>query len=84
MTIKVKAGRWARRWLNQAVTASGTAADTATVTVNKAIAAIEAVKLSGIPEDEIGPLELNGKIIPPGTSLQDGDEVLCHPCIMGG
>ena len=76
MTIKVRAGRWASRWLNQA--------EAATVTSNKVIAAIEAVKLSGIPEDEIGPLELNGKIIPPGTSLQDGDEILCHPCIMGG
>ena len=76
MTIKVTAGRWAQRWLSQTEAAS--------INSDSGLTAIEAVKLAGIPEEEIGPLELNGKIVPPNTALNDGDELLCHPCIIGG
>lgn len=75
MNIHVHAGYWARRWLN---------ADTADVAFDGNISAIEAVIKSGIPEDEIGPIEQNGKLISPEHELADGDTVRVYAKIIGG
>ena len=73
MTVKVRAGSWAHRpGLDEAFVSGDT------------LSALEAAKLAGIPENEIGLLVLDGKAIPPNTILQDGDEIWCHPFIIGG
>ena len=72
MTVRVQAGFWARRYKTDALVSGDN------------LTALEAVKLVGIPENEIGLLVIDGKAVPPNTLLQDGDELWCHPFIIGG
>lgn len=75
MNVNVYAGYWARRWLG---------ADEVTVTSGSNISALDAALKAGIPEDEIGPLELGGKIIPPEHEPADGETVRVYAKIIGG
>ena len=72
MTVRVRAGSWASRWLTDTQISGDT------------LTAREAAKLAGLPEDKIGLLVLHGTVVPPDTVLQDGDELWCHPFIVGG
>lgn len=75
MKVSVYAGSWATRWLH---------ADTAEIAFDRQISALEAVLKAGIPEDEIGPLELNGNIIQPGREMADGETIRVYARIIGG
>jgi sulfur carrier protein ThiS len=74
MTVTVRTGAWARRFVPEASVL--TLIEGATISI-----ALEALP---IPSDEIGLAVIGDRIIPRDTILQDGDILEILPIIIGG
>jgi sulfur carrier protein ThiS len=74
MTLTVRTGSWARRFIPETVT----------LTLAEGTTVSGLLEMLPVPPDEIGMAAIEGRVVPRDTVLQDGDAVELLPAIIGG
>ncbi len=75
MTVYVSTASWARRYVEERL---------AHLEVSQPVTAEKAAVAVGVPDSEIGLLEVDGHLVERNCLLKNGDVLVVHPVIIGG
>ena len=75
MNITVTTGSWAARYMD---------GDAAVLDMPEDSTPADVISALGLPLDEAGIVSINGKAVPRGHRLSDGDCLKIYPVIIGG
>jgi len=74
MTVTVRAGSWAQRFVPEVTV----------LTLDEGALLTDALAALPIPEDEVGPAVIEGLVVRSDRKLGEGDEIEIYPSIIGG